>query len=75
MVRKYVKKTTRNSWTDHQLELAKDNVKILGQPINKTAVEFNIPRSTLQKKLNKDEGKAKSTLIIKLLINYFKIFF
>lgn len=58
MVRKYVRKTIRNSWADLQLELAKDSVRIHGQPINKTAAEFNIPRSTLQKKIANDEGKS-----------------
>lgn len=48
------------------LELAKDNVKILGQPINKTAVEFNISRSSLQKKISKDEGKSNG----KFNLNY-----
>lgn len=59
MVRKYVKKSSRNSWKEIQLELAKENVIKLGQPINKTASEFGIPRTTLQKKIAKNESKCK----------------
>lgn len=59
MVRKYRKKSSRNSWTLEDLELAKEQVRN-GKSIISAAEEFNIPRTTLQKKVKLNESDQKT---------------
>lgn len=62
MVRKYIKKSNRNSWSLFQLESALDDVLLHGKNINATAREWNIPRSTLQKKVREEQSSKNGNL-------------
>lgn len=54
MVRHYKKKTTRRSWTDDQMQLALIKVAD-GKSVKSTAIEFGVPRATLQLKFKQSQ--------------------
>lgn len=53
MVRNYKKKSDRCSWSDGNLKLAVDSINA-GKSIKSAALEYGIPRSTLQRKFKGD---------------------
>ena len=49
-MRNYKKKSSRHSWTDGQMQLALNNV-LQGKSCQTAAIEFGVPRTTLQDRL------------------------
>ncbi|CAB0035459.1 unnamed protein product [Trichogramma brassicae] len=60
MVYNNIRKTTRGSWSNSQLKLAMDKVA-RGCPILRAAIEFNIPRTTLRKKIKYGHSTSSSS--------------
>lgn len=56
MVRNYIRKRKKTyEWNEEKMKLAAEKI-LKGHSVKSVATEFGIPRSTLQKKLHKNEN-------------------
>ena len=63
MVKSYKNKSDRRRWNDGDMHLAIESVLEHGKSCKSAAQVFNVPRSTLQKKIKILVGSVKASMI------------